>query len=85
MERNNVRVVLGMARIAKSSAIHQQAAREAFAMRTPSDSALKAAAPDLYEALRKLLRHEHMLGGGCSVSADIAQARAALAKAEGRG
>lgn len=57
---------------------------EVYGDASEPNARLIAAAPDLYEALRKILRHIPKDAGGCSLSDDEHRARAALAKAEGR-
>jgi len=52
--------------------------------RTPwaNNARLIAAAPDLLDALRRVMRHIPADAGGCSLADDLHRARAAIARAE---
>lgn len=48
-----------------------------------ANAALMAAAPDMLDALRRVLRHIPADAGGASMSDDVHRARAAIARATG--
>jgi hypothetical protein len=56
----------------------------ASSIENTANAALIAAAPDLLDALRRVLRHIPADAGGASMSDDMHRARRAIARATGR-
>lgn len=81
----NMATTLGNIRNVVRAAIIK-AEKYGFTWDQPSQSELRMreAGLDLYDAVRRLLRHIPKDAGGCSLSDDERRARLALAKAEGR-